>query len=174
MRDVFPCLLFLIWCHCSSANSVLQSQTVTRVIDGDTIVVRDDQGVETTVRLIGVDAYEIGEADPEHRYWARRARWWLGLQLVGQAVRLEGDPLCRPTDRYGRRLAYVVRINDDWPVNTSIIEQGYARAYCKYRFSREDAFLDAELEPGKMRVGVWSGVIPAPEHEQSPRPSGGP
>src|SRR5687768_12971509 len=51
---------------------------VSHVVDGDTVVVRDAIGRETSVRLIGVDAPEmhyVGSSPPD--YWAQRASDYL-------------------------------------------------------------------------------------------------
>jgi len=75
---------------------------VIRVVDGDTAVMRLDDGREERVRFIGVDTPEIG-AHAE-RYGEQAAAYTTRV-LAGRRVFLEGDVGER--DRYGRLLSYV-------------------------------------------------------------------
>ena len=95
---------------------------MTRVIDGDTIVVRTGDKRDETVRYIGIDAPEIDweKDDRSGPGWAART---LNQRLVaGQVVRLELDADSR--DSYGRLLAYVYA--GDVFVNARLVEEGLA------------------------------------------------
>ncbi len=95
---------------------------VTRVIDGDTIVVRTADEREETVRYIGIDAPEIDWQAETGPGWAARTA---NQRLVGgRTVRLELD--AEERDRYGRLLAYVHA--GDVFVNARLVEQGHALA----------------------------------------------
>ena len=103
-----------------SLPSLAESQTVDRVIDGDTIVVR---GVGR-VRLIGVDTPEVqhpqrGPSEPG----GRAARTFLENWLEGRRVRLEFGPV--RTDKYGRTLARVYL--DGTSVTDELIRLGHGR-----------------------------------------------
>jgi len=90
-----------------------------RVVDGDTVDVRIGGRVER-VRLIGVDAPELGQGE-----WGERAREALRRWVEGRAVRLERDVAER--DRYGRVLAYVWA--DGRLVNEELLREGVAMLY---------------------------------------------
>jgi micrococcal nuclease len=82
---------------------------VTRVSDGDTIVVDEDR-----IRLIGIDAPETNAPGQPVECFGREASARLrGLLPAGTVVRLELDPTngTRP-DQFGRGLAYVHRESD--------------------------------------------------------------
>ena len=103
-----------------SLPSLAESQTVDRVIDGDTIVVR---GVGR-VRLIGVDTPEVqhprrGPSEPG----GQAARTFLENWLEGRPVRLEFGPV--RTDKYGRTLARVYL--DGTSVTDELIRLGHGR-----------------------------------------------
>lgn len=101
--------------------AVLEAR-VTRVIDGDTIVVRTRDEREETVRYIGINAPEIDWESDDRRGpgWAART---LNQRLVaGQVVRLELD--AEPRDSHGRLLAYVYA--GDVFVNARLVEEGWA------------------------------------------------
>lgn len=91
--------------------------TVTKIVDGDTIVVeRDSQ--ETRVRLLNIDAPEQGECLHDEAS-ARLSE----LIPPGTRVTLEYDK--ERQDRYGRDLAGVFT---DVFINEQLLIDGYARA----------------------------------------------
>ncbi|SHE28485.1 micrococcal nuclease [Desulfofundulus australicus DSM 11792] len=76
--------------------------TVSRVVDGDTVVVRLENGRSETVRLIGVNTPEsTKEVEP----YGREASAYTTSRLQGKRVWLEKD--VQERDHYGRLLAYV-------------------------------------------------------------------
>ncbi|MBI3323170.1 MAG: thermonuclease family protein [Candidatus Omnitrophica bacterium] len=121
--SVVAALLSALVLGCAAAG-LPQDGVVRRVIDGDTIELRDGR----LVRYIGVDAPEVrrraGEEwveDPEpFGFEAKDAnrRW-----VEGRSVRLEYD--VQTHDRYGRLLAYV--FVDGRMVNAALLEEGYAQ-----------------------------------------------
>jgi micrococcal nuclease len=92
---------------------------VTRVVDGDTIVVGDER-----VRLIGVDTPESVKPGTPVECFALEASAFLKRLIAGRRVRLELDVERR--DRYGRLLAYVYRRSDGLFVNAELVRRGYA------------------------------------------------
>ena len=92
--------------------------TVSYVIDGDTIIL---EGVETRLRLWGIDAPERGEDGYEE---ARNA-----LYRMVQGKRITFIELDR--DRYGRIVARVF-LKDGREANRLMIESGAAQEFCRY------------------------------------------
>lgn len=90
---------------------------VTRIVDGDTIVV-DKQGEETKVRLLNIDTPEQGEC-----LYEQATAHLTELIPPGTKVTLEYDVERR--DRYGRELAGVFT---DVFVNEQMLIDGFARA----------------------------------------------
>src|SRR4051794_8731753 len=70
-----------------------KSVVVTRVIDGDTICVRDVAGSrETHVRLLGVDAPELHLMTTHvPDFWAERARTYAAARMTGKTVTLRTE-----------------------------------------------------------------------------------
>ncbi len=128
---------------------------VTGVVDGDTLTV-DDAGSAVTVRLLGIDTPEtVDPGQPEQCFGPEATTRAEGL-LSGQRVWLETDPSQDPTDRYGRRLAYVWLPGDEL-VNLTLLEEGYAREYTydgPYRY--QAMFRDAQTTASHARNGLWS------------------
>jgi micrococcal nuclease len=97
---------------------------VTRVVDGDTVVVRL-QGRLERVRLIGIDTPESVKPGTPVQCYAKAASAETEHLLAGRRVGLRFDAERR--DRYGRLLAYVYRSDDGLFVNAVLVERGYAR-----------------------------------------------
>jgi len=70
------------------------SYAVVRVVDGDTVVLRDIG----TVRLIGVDIPETVDTRKPVQHYGREASAFLATMLTGGSVRLEYDQ--QRTDKY--------------------------------------------------------------------------
>lgn len=122
--------------------------TVTRVTDGDTIVVNGG----TKVRLIGVDTPEVYFGA---QCWGPNASGWTkGALPSGTRVRLEYDN--NRTDRYGRTLAYVYRLPDGLNVNVALLQLGLAAAYPFADTPRYHAWFAAEATRAKAAgAGGW-------------------
>jgi micrococcal nuclease len=144
---------------CSTSDSLIEptavqpAQTfpvVTRVIDGDTLVV---EGVGT-VRLIGVDTPETVDPRRPVQYFGREASDFTKQLATGKPVRLEFDR--DRTDRYGRTLAYVYLQPEDLLLNAEIIRQGYGFAYTVFPFQMMDLFRALEREARASGRGLWA------------------
>ncbi len=104
------------------------SARVLRVVDGDTIRVRlDNGGAVERVRYIGIDTPESVKPSTPVQCFAKRAGAENARLLASGdgRVRLRFDAERR--DRYGRLLAYVYRSADGVFVNAELVRGGYAR-----------------------------------------------
>ena len=122
---------------------------VTRVIDGDTI----DVGGLGRVRLLGIDAPEIGGAFERPAPFAIEARDELERLVLHRYARFECDAVPED-DRYGRRLAYVVLETSEF-VNARLVRDGLARVSARQRLRRLDELQNAEREAQERRRGMW-------------------
>jgi micrococcal nuclease len=129
---------------------------VTKVIDGDTIAVRQG-GRSVTVRLIGVDTPEMADRDDPAappQPFAREASAYARRRLDGQPVRLEYERRAR-LDRYGRTLAYVF-LADGVFFNRELVREGYARAFTRFPFRYREQFVADEAAARAARRGLWA------------------
>ena len=137
-------ILFLlpIWA-CSSPPEIA---TVSRVIDGDTIIINTGH----TVRYIGIDTPEV---HPELEACGMEA-WQANRQLVeGKEVRLERD--VSETDKYGRLLRYVYV--DDTFVNAELVRQGLAEVKAYPPDTEYHDYLEKlETEARQASRGMWA------------------
>ncbi len=127
--------------------------TVTRVIDGDTIVVRYDDAKTDKVRLIGVDTPETHKPGVAVQCFGPQAEQFTRSTLTGKRVRLELDRDER--DRYDRLLAYVYV--DGKRFEDELLRGGYARHLAirpNTRYARE--FLALETSAKRDRKGLWN------------------
>ena len=121
---------------------------VSHIRDGDTIDLTNGD----VVRLVQIDTPELSEGE----CYAQRARALLQRLLpVGTRVRIVEDPRLDRVDRYGRRLAYVLK--DGLNVNRLLVARGAAGVWF-FEGSRGEhagAFLAAERRAKTHRIGLW-------------------
>lgn len=125
------------------------AQLVTRVVDGDTLIV---QGVGR-VRLIGVDTPETVDPRRPVQYFGKEASEFTHRMAEGKVVRLEFD--AERKDRFGRTLAYVY-LPDGTFLNAEIVKQGYGHAYTQFPFMYSAEFLGYEREAREASLGLWA------------------
>ena len=124
---------------------------VRAVIDGDTI----DVTTIGRVRLLGIDAPEIGRGLDTSAPFAREARTRLTTLVLHRWIRLEQDGA--PLDTYNRRLAYVLT-EDGVFVNAVLVREGLARVAARVPLSRLDELRRAESEAQAFRRGMWGST----------------
>ena len=114
--------------------------------DGDTIKVLLDVK-QTTIRLEGIDAPELGQA------FGKNAKQALSDFVFGKTVTLKPTP--KP-DRYGRIIARVFVDGQD--VNLEMIRLGMAWHFVKY--SKDDTLAAAESDARGSKRGLWYDATP--------------
>jgi len=124
------------------------SVLVRLVIDGDTI----DVATVGRVRLLGIDAPEIGRGHDTPAPFGREARDRLAALVLRHWVRLEQDGPA--LDVYNRRLAYVMR-EDGVFVNEVLVREGLARVTARLTLGRLDELKRAEADAQAFRRGMW-------------------
>jgi endonuclease YncB( thermonuclease family) len=141
--------------HATRSDAVL----VRRVVDGDTI----DVATFGRVRLLGIDAPEIGRGYDTSAPFAREAQTRLAAIVLHRWIRLEPDGA--PLDTYNRRLAYVLT-EDGVFVNAVLVREGLARVTARAPLSRLDELRRAESEAQASRRGMWGNTpqIPMPSY----------
>jgi len=139
---------------CVSVVVASETATVTRVVDGDTLVV-DITGREERVRLIGVDTPETVHPKKRVEYFGKEASAFTKQMAEGETVRLEEDAETATRDRYGRLLRYVY-LPDGRLLNAEIIAQDYGFAYTRFPFSKMEEFRNLERKAREDSRGLWA------------------
>jgi micrococcal nuclease len=146
VRRLLAVSLIVVGLGCGGARD---AATVKRVLDGDTIVLRDGRHV----RLVQLDAPETDEN--ECFAWAAKAVL-ARLLPPGAHVEIETDVLLDKVDRFGRTLAYVW--TDGTNVNLELVRAGAAAPWFfhgdKGRYAAD--FLAAAREARERNRGLWS------------------
>ena len=128
-----------------------ESVLVRYVIDGDTIEV----ATVGRVRLLGIDAPEIGRGFDTPAPYGREARARLSSLLLHRFVRLEQDGAAK--DVYHRHLAYVFT-EDGQFVNAVLVREGLARVSARTPLARLHELQRAETEARASRRGIWASA----------------
>jgi endonuclease YncB( thermonuclease family) len=138
---------------CLPINSITQKGIVTEIIDGDTVIVRLDDGSIYRVRYIGMDAPERDQPFFTESYNANAD------MVLEKEVILIKD--VSETDQYDRLLRYVIA--DNLFVNLELVRAGFAQAM---RYPPDvacaDTFSSAEYDTRASQIGIWEAT-PTPE-----------
>ena len=146
-------------------GSSKQNAVVARVIDGDTIELVGGQ----RVRLVQIDTPEkhVECYGDEASAITRR------LIPAGTHVRIEQDPKLDQVDRFGRKLAYVWKGDED--VNVTLARDGAAGVWFfggrRGRYAQE--LLSAAAQAQSDRKGLW-GACPLVRFNPTESMSSGP
>ncbi|MDF3075557.1 MAG: hypothetical protein K0S54_3224 [Alphaproteobacteria bacterium] len=102
---------------------------VLRVVDGDTLTVRAriwiNQELETSVRILGIDAPELNGACELERLRAKTAREFLEQRTANRLVVLHDIS----NDKYGGRVVARVTTESGEDLGAILLEEGLAAAY---------------------------------------------
>jgi len=141
-------LVFLVPAH--AANPRMLTATVDRVTSGDVLTATSESGEKLRVRLLGIDAPEIGQGHRTAQPIAKEARDYLDHLIRGGIIKLEVYGKGRQADL----LAVLWR--DQLNVNVLMVSMGYAEvpqdlaceAYCR-------ELRLAERRARRDRMGMW-------------------
>lgn len=124
---------------------------VTRVIDGDTLLI--DGGYR--VRLLGVNTPETKHPNRPPEPWGPEAHQLTQSLVSNKSIVLELDR--ERWDDYRRTLAYAF-LDDQSLLNEQLISEGLSPAVVTFpiRSDRRRLFLKAEAEARQKRINLWS------------------
>ena len=128
---------------------------VRAVIDGDTI----DVTTVGRVRLLGIDAPELGRGFDTAAPFARESRDRLTSLVLHRWIRLEQEGPA--LDTYNRHLAYLVT-EDGQFVNAMLVREGLARVSARLPLIRLPELQRAEAEAQAFRRGMWGSTPQIP------------
>ena len=119
---------------------------VLRVVDGDTVSFRAQNGKKLRVRLADIDAPELDQP------WGPAATTALEIWAEGKSGSIE----IVDTDRYGRKVAYLYVDNEN--LNEKLIAEGLAWVYMDYL--RDRSFISVQRNAKSRQEGLWSSADP--------------
>lgn len=139
------CLLLLSTLDQSFANTGY----VTKVVDGDSLVVRGNTNKKIKIRLYGIDSPEWNQKN------AKLSSKYLKKTIYKKKITYK----VMDYDRYGRVIA-LVKIGDI-NINKELVRKGYVwvySRYCKEKYCKEWKVLQKSAK--KRRIGLWQEKDP--------------
>lgn len=136
----------------ATTNISKNSYKVTRVVDGDTIII-DYNGTEERIRMIGIDTPESVHPNKEkNTEFGKTVSNFTKENLENKYVKIELD--VQERDKYGRLLAYVYL--DDVMYNKTLLAEGYAKiATYPPNVKYVDDFTKIQKEAKNNQKGLW-------------------
>lgn len=134
--------------------------TVTKVSDGDTVIIRPFSGKLLKCRLYGIDAPEVPHNKKQAQPYGRAADRELNNLVLHSTVdiTLTGD------SSFDRKICIIRKSGVD--INREMVKRGYAWAYREYlKGPYISEYIDAENEARTMRRGLWQQANPIPPWE---------
>jgi micrococcal nuclease len=129
---------------------------VLKVVDGDTVDIRDDNRGRLRIRVLGIDTPETKKPGYTVGCWGPEATEFAKATLVGQRVAVVTDPTQDIHDHFGRTLAYLVKA-DGWNYSIEAARAGTAHSYVYHDHPVEEygAIAAAEQEAKNAGRGLW-------------------
>jgi micrococcal nuclease len=138
------------------ADPVTTTALVLKIVDGDTIDIRDDDRGRLRVRLLGIDTPETKKPGFTVGCWGPEASEFAKDTMLGQRVALIPDPTQDRTDRYGRTLAYLDKADGrDYSVEAARAGAAHSYVYHGHPAARTDEIAAAEQEAKTAGRGLW-------------------
>jgi endonuclease YncB( thermonuclease family) len=141
--------------------------TVTKVLDGNTLLITDSRGTKLNIRLFGIDAPEAeitnmktGIVSKGGQPFGVNAYEALLTMVINKPVRVESMAI----DQYKRTVAIV--ICNDKNINKEMLRFGWAWAYRQYLdIPYASEYIKLEDHARKERRGLWQQSNPQPPWE---------
>ena len=158
-------LLFILLSFCITSQARAEDYrtirgTVTKVSDGDTVIIKPVSGKLFKCRLYGIDAPEMPDNGIPGQPYGRAADRELNNLVIHTTVEvtLTGE------SSYDREVCLIKKMGVD--INREMVRRGYAWAYREHlKGPYTSEYVNAENEARKMHRGLWQRVNPQPPWE---------
>lgn len=140
-----------------TADVTVISGAVTKVHDGDSIHITPANQKRQVIRLAGIDAPELKQAN------GIASRDKLRSLLTGRNAKAH----CHKIDRYKRHVCTVFL--DETDIGLTMVQSGYAWHYTDYQSeqtpSQRRQYKRAQVKSMRAENGIWSQASPIPPWE---------
>ena len=143
MRRLACCSLLLLLFTGPVTGEQHNTGIVSKVFDGDSLLVKLAPGRSIEIRLAEIDAPE------KEQPFGDRSRNELKKLIDGEPVRIE----IYDVDAYGRLVAHIYRLRDQLHVNAWMVSHGLAWVYLKY--AEDEKMIALEKSARGKSVGIW-------------------
>lgn len=139
-------VIFILFCFALTIHSQNNIKgKITKVTDGDTVILLDSTNTQHKIRLHGIDAPENGQD------YGNKSKQYLSSLIAGKKVKVD----VKGTDQYKRILGVIYL--DDMNINAEMIRAGYA---WNYYYSKDRYYISLQKKAQEQKLGLWS--IPNP------------
>jgi micrococcal nuclease len=143
LKHLIITILFLtslaFYYNLTEPTSTLKTHKVTKIIDGDTLKLEDNQ----KVRLLGINTPESNQP------FYQEAKQLLINLVQNQTIQLESHG----PDKYQRTLGYIFLNNQN--INAAILSNGLATLYYYDKDSHYEELKQAEKHARELGLGIW-------------------
>ncbi|MGM7723880.1 thermonuclease family protein [Metabacillus sp. Hm71] len=154
-------LIALLGLFPNTSSAATYKATIDRVVDGDTVYLKETIKGTYKVRMLSIDTPETYYQGQAQEPWGTAAKNYLNQLLpAGTSVTIETD--VEETDAYGRLLAHVYKGTLD--VNKEMVRQGHAVTYYIWpNMLHFTEYQQAYLEAKQNGRGMWNPANPIQE-----------
>lgn len=145
-----------------SDQQSMDSYTVSYVVDGDTIHVKDKNGKEDIVRFLAVNTLEKNATSTREKCFANMQAEFTKLNLLNKQVYLIVDETQPVRDKYNRLLAYVstTSLITNYYFNDLLIQTGNAKIYkANPKAKKYDEFEIYQSIAKEKKLGMWNTLL---------------
>ena len=133
------------------------SYVVNYIVDGDTVHVKDKDGVETKIRFLAVNTLELTSTSEREKCLAKQEKDFTKENLLGKVVELASDPTQPKLDKYGRTLVYIKLASSTEYFNETLMKTGNAKIYRSTPPAENyQKYLDLQTQAQKQNLGIWN------------------
>jgi|GEM_PF-3590759 len=126
--------------------------TITRVVDGDTVIIERDNGSQERLRIVGIDTPEIvANNRPVECYGSEASTYAKQLLPTNSTVTFVHE---NKKDKYDRSLGYLSLVNGE-DFGEVMIRDGYAYAYRSFNHKRRSLYIRTESQARLQKNGLW-------------------
>jgi endonuclease YncB( thermonuclease family) len=152
LKRLFTSVLLVLLQATAHAGPLILQGRIVRVMDGDTVTLRDERQTLHRIRLAGIDAPE--SAMP----YGHQAT----LHLVSLVLGKELEAVAYKQDRYGRTVATLMLGAQD--INLAMLQAGLAWHYKHYAkeqpAAQAQAYAQAEVQARTKNLALWQDSHP--------------
>ncbi len=131
--------------------------TITKIVDGDTVHVKDASGKEDVVRMLIVNTPEIRNASDRQVCLGNISKTFVQKVLLNEQVTLWGDTTQPKRDKYDRLVAYIQIGTSTKYFNESLMKEGYAKVfYATPTATLYDEYLGYQKQAQAGKIGMWN------------------
>lgn len=134
-----------------------ESVRITRIIDGDEVMVRNAAGKEGVVRMLGIQGFRVTVASSMQSFYGKRCTTYLEKHVLNREATLTLGK--SSSDKRGRTLGYlslpIEHSEKSVDLGRHLVSEGLVVVYTKYNFERMSDYLQTEQAAMSRKAGLW-------------------